>query len=604
MLWEHWQTALTATANHRDLSTIDLNYETVTELDQLMREFYPRWLEGISDDRQRQFFTENQPVTVVIRYGQDRPFTADDDEAHALAVRSEAQDLFNTHRFNKLAYISFGTATTFRVFAAKKLLRKPHCKYGPGPWFERDANGTVVHAWASLAEIDGDPYADVSVFINLPSGGTGWESIPRVEPHPVDAQPEECGLLLNLDSTRRLQNRAHRLRNEGIEVGGPDDNESDREDDDDRNDPFLDDREPDHGDPGHAPLDPRLRATKTRRKVTYYPIALLAQHGNVQSTESLAFLTPVLRELNQQLRDLRNDDQEEEEEEEELHDSVWVMGVQAYNPFTHKTRTTTRDNDVAQGDLTAYMGSCHYTRSTGVGRKAAALKLKVDAKGLPADRFADKLETAKGHGGYRLEPSYHLDVQSLSRRHRRGDWIYLNIIRALARKFHEPIHYDRFFRLITIFRPHVFPEAIKVTAYPIEVAMRGLWEANLQRPNVLLPALWNYIETMSLLERLYMFATSGKAKVLHASFMAQSCSVDAMSRFLWPMFLGSLELATIIGRTGNVVHLAYISDKYFPHDPETGAVVSSASFTLKDRFKGTSVQQVSLPPSSSIVCPS
>ncbi|KAI6009799.1 hypothetical protein EDC04DRAFT_2610529 [Pisolithus marmoratus] len=429
------------------------------------------------------FLTQNAPVSITLRYGQNQPL---------LLGRNADLERHNWDRDRKYAHIcqvSFSLATHIsylNVNGWSAIDRALIQRANPVIYDKPDDDPTREQVdLADLPLVDEDGF-EINVY--NPDGFC----IPRQKPTGF----ETCGALLDLK-------KVHELFQGTEDAHGHVQNEV----------PF-----------------------------TVYPLAFTRDLGNVKVTGLMPTFACRVMQLNAAIheddRAARHNVDDDDPMIPNRH-SPALLGIssQIYNSLSHRVHTEAKFHVVQLGMVTSAFagasaksatGKCHWER-----------QVKFCEQGMPHVRFSQKVSGDGQPQTLRFENTYILDISRMRPDLRTGSMIYDWVICPLLKMWSHPSILAPIKDVLVAFQPNIIPELFKCVTYPITALIDLIWGKHvedLKAGKMLDPCM---IEFVSMLEHMLNYTHTGNAAVLCKKLMDRAWLSLGLIQDGWPV-----ELAT------------------------------------------------------------
>jgi hypothetical protein len=158
----------------------------------------------------------------------------------------------------------------------------------------------------------------------------------------------------------------------------------------------------------------------TAPHIDVYPLGFLRTAGNIKATGIPRCFLPVLRRINEKIRE--ENDREQEEDEENFNDGhlsellpdpvVFPVSCQLYNLITHRTASRSGSHESQQGSVTSALAGA-YARTVPDKRAAEKKRRHCDAE-MPSDRFHRSISLEDCPKSCRAELVYAIDLRRIS----------------------------------------------------------------------------------------------------------------------------------------------------------------------------------------------
>ncbi|KAG9308132.1 hypothetical protein JVU11DRAFT_12486 [Chiua virens] len=463
--------------NHR---SFQLTLAQTRDLDRHIRAHWDAWVHDAPESWKRDgFLTQNSPVALTVRYGQNQPICHSHRPEH-LQEESNAWDRDRDYSHLRLAAFSLAHHLSFREVVN---------------W--ENLSGPALHRFhGDLYDLPVDDPARTLVDLNRLQDGheipvytrDGYRVRRRI---PTLDGYIESGALMDLTKVDALF--------------PPDDNGRNTH---------------------HA-----------------YPLGFTKLYGNVQANRTIVSFDKGLNDINVKLTppllprpanldeedegDDQMDDLENEDEDEHAlnlnqvrHGMPVLHGIycQMYNAIAHRVREQARFHYVQLGLATSVL--CGTKADTPSCKRRFQRRKEHCDNGLPHERYARMVRGDDQPQALRVEQTYVLDVHRLRPRHRNGRTIYEKVVSKLCKQFIHPRTLDPILACVKPFKPEVIPNLLNWTTYPLTSLIELVWNQHKRAGIRLGQAIDPYhVEFMSMLERCLNYAHTGSGKVLCKKLM-------------------------------------------------------------------------------------
>ncbi|KAI5995892.1 hypothetical protein EDD15DRAFT_2195367 [Pisolithus albus] len=443
--------------------TINLRLPDLRRLHQGFRTSWHAWVAAAPHSwKQDTFLTQNSPVGITLRYGQNQP---------VMVTRSLDADRLNWDRdrnYSNIRQVSFSLATHISyldVHHWRTIPEESITRVNPVLYDKPDDDPSRLPVdLHDLPLLDDDGF-EINIY-----NEAGYR-VPRRSPSTFDT----CGALLDL-------RRVHELYQGDEDAYGHVQNEV----------PY-----------------------------TVYPLAFTGNLGNVKASGIMPKFAGRVAQIDKGISRHREDvdtpelEYDPDDDHLPLHrrsPALHGISSQIYNSLSHRVRTEAKFHVVQLGMVTSALAGT--TATTVSGRRHWNRRVEFCDHGLPHLRYAEKVSGDGQPQTLRFENTYVLDVSKLRPEFRNGSSIYDRVICPLLKTWSHPSIVSPIRDVLVAFRPNFIPELFKCATYPITALIDLFWEKHVddvKEKKLMDPCT---IEFVSMLERTLNYAHTGNAAVL------------------------------------------------------------------------------------------
>ncbi|KAG2146603.1 uncharacterized protein EDB93DRAFT_1250884 [Suillus bovinus] len=449
--------------NHR---RIILRLEDFKRLSHILNTGWDDWVvQAPPSWKEDNFLTNNAPVGVTIRYGQNQPLLV-----HG-ALDDERRNWDNDRNYTHIRQFTFSLATHISYLDVREWREVPNFQNEGGIIYDKSSDDPM----RTEVNLEGLPLLDEDGFEISVYNEQGFR-VPRRAP----VQFSTCGALLDLHSVHELF----------------------RSDDDA------------HGN------------TRNKAHFDVYPLACTKTLGNIQSRSLISNFLPHLGQIDGALRPhLVGEDDNRVEGDVVPGDLIRGASVlhgiscQIYNELSHRVRDEAKFHPVQLGMISAALSG---TTTKDAARRRWTRRLQQCNHSLPHERFNDKVSGDNQPQALRFENTYTLDVYRMNEEFRNGSDIYDHVIRPLLKTWSHPTVLSPIKDTIVVFQPNRIPSLFAWATFPLTALLETIWEMHsntLVDGAVIDPCI---IEFTSMVERALNFSHTGNARVLCRRLMDRS----------------------------------------------------------------------------------
>ncbi|KAG9311945.1 hypothetical protein JVU11DRAFT_8206 [Chiua virens] len=421
------------------------------------------WLEEAPDAWKRDgFLTNNSPVAITIRYGQNQEILLPN------LASTERRNFHKDRDYSFIKSFTFSIATHIGFINVRE-------------WSDMSVQEIMMDNPEAYDKDDEDPsreivdlntYPNYDVFGDeIPVYGKGGFKIFRRRPEVADS----CGSLMDLGAAHTLFEGAQEAQGTG----------------------------------------------ENAVRFSVYPLAFTQYLGNIQAD---GLMVPFKRRMDRLDANIRQGLQEladaEDQEAELVGRIIYPVNSQAYNALSHRVRSEAKFHAVQLGLMTSVFSGTTVERAA--LKTLWSSRLRLCNNGLPHERFDRKVSGEDQPECMRFENTYRVDVFQLPSRRKNGRFIYDNIIAPLGKAWSHPSILSAIKNTSIVFKKEFIPKLFQSASYPLTSLLTHFWNTyknDLKENYAIDPSV---VEMVAMLERALNYAHTGSARVLTRKLMDRS----------------------------------------------------------------------------------